>query len=93
MSRNSFACVPSSSHRPSDSELPRELEFASTTGGTCTYYQDLWGVPVVATVNNSTHNLEFLATHDYLSKKENVHFLSFAGRPGVTAPQTKWPLR
>ena len=56
------------------------------------FEKDLWGVPVVATVNNSTHNLEFLATHDYLSKKENVHFLSFAGRPGVTAPQTKWPL-
>ena len=63
-------------------------EFASTTGGTCAYYKDLWKVPVVATVNFSTHNLQFLASHDYLSKKENVHFLNFAGRPGQVAPTT-----
>ncbi len=70
-----------------------ELEFASTAGGTCAFELDLWKVPVVVTVNRSTHNLDFLATHDYLSKKENVHFLGFTGRPGEVAPQTSWPLQ
>ena len=70
-----------------------EVEFASTVGGTCAYCKDLWKVPVVVTVNFSTRNLSFLATHDYLSKKENVHFLSFAGRPGEAPPQTSWPLQ
>jgi len=70
-----------------------ELEFGSTAGGTCVYYQDLWKVPVAVTVNFSTRNLDFLATHDYLSKKENVHFLAFSGRPGEAPPQTSWPLK
>ena len=66
-------------------------EFASTTGGTCTYYKDLWKVPVVATVNFSTRNLEFLTSHDYLSKKENVHLLNFSARPGEVPPKTSFP--
>ena len=69
-----------------------EVEFASTAGGTCAYYKDLWKVPVVVTINYSTRNLDFLASHDYLSKKENVHFLSFPGRPGEAPPKTSWPL-
>lgn len=70
-----------------------EVEFASTAGGTCAFYQDLWRVPVVVTINYSTRNLNFLASHDYLSKKENVHFLSFPGRPGEAPPQTSWTPR
>ena len=68
-----------------------ELEFASTAGGTCAYYLDLWRVPVVVTTNFSTRNLAFLSSHDYLSKKENVHCLSFTGRPGDEPAKTGWP--
>ena len=68
-------------------------EFGSTAGGTCAFEQDLWRVPVVVTINKSTRNLDFLATHDYLSKKENVHFLAFSGRPGDSPLQTRWPLQ
>lgn len=66
------------------------VEFASTAGGTCAYFKDLYKVPVVVTVNNDTNNLDYLATHDFLSKKENVHFLSFSSRPGEAPPQTTW---
>ena len=68
-----------------------EVEFGSTTGGTCAFFRDLYRVPVVVTVNNSTRNLNFLSTNDFLSKKENVHFLSFSGRPGEAPPKTSWP--
>ena len=68
-------------------------EFASTEGGTCAYELDLWRVPIVVTVNKSTRNLDFLATHDYLSKKDNVHFHAFSGRPGDSPLQTHWPLQ
>ena len=70
------------------------VEFASTVGGTCAYWKDLYKVPVVATVNDSTRNLDYLTVggHDFLGKKENVHFLSFTGRPGEAAPRTAWPL-
>ena len=68
-------------------------EFGTTAGGTCAYELDLWRVPVVVTVNKSTRNLEFLGTHDYLGKKDNVHFLAFSGRPGDSPLQTCWPLQ
>ena len=68
------------------------IRSASTVGGRCVYYKDLWQVPVVATVDFSTRNMDFLSSHDYLKKKENVHFLRFKGRPGETPPATKWPL-
>ena len=68
------------------------VEFASTAGGTCAFWKDLWKVPVVLTVNNSTRNLSILATDDFCSKPANVVFLSFASRPGEVAPCTSWPL-
>ena len=34
------------------------VEFGSTAGGTCAYHRDLFGVPVVATINFSTKNLQ-----------------------------------
>ena len=49
----------------------KEVEFASTTGGTCAYFQDLYRVPVVATVNHSTENLDALLTHDFLGLEKN----------------------
>ena len=70
----------------------RLVEFGTTTGGTCAYWRDLFKVPVVVTVNNDTKNLHFLApgAHDFLGKRENVHYLHFAGRPGEVAPTTTW---
>ena len=68
------------------------VEFASTAGGTCAFWKDLWKVPVVLTVNDSTRNLIFLAADDFCSKPANVVFLSFASRPGEAAPCTSWPL-
>ncbi|CAE8608571.1 unnamed protein product [Polarella glacialis] len=41
-----------------------KVEFASTLGGTCAYSKYLFQVPIVATVNFSTKNLDFLETHD-----------------------------
>ena len=68
------------------------VEFASTAGGTCAFWKDLWKVPVVLTVNNSTRNLNFLVTDDLCSKQENVVFLSFPSRPGEAEPSTSWSL-
>ena len=47
------------------------VEFGSTAGGTCAYHVDLFGIPVVATANFSTKNLEFLETHDWLANPGN----------------------
>lgn len=61
-------------------------------GGTCAFWKDLYRVPFVLTVNDTTRNLDLLATNDFCAKRENVHFLSFLGRPGEAPPKTKWPL-
>lgn len=47
------------------------VEFGSTAGGTCAYHRDLFGVPVVATVNFSTKNLQYLDFHDWLANPGN----------------------
>ena len=47
------------------------VEFGSTAGGTCAYHRDLFGVPVVATVNYSTKNLDYLENHDWLANPGN----------------------
>ena len=67
--------------------------FGNTPGGTCAYSQDLFRMPVVVTVNNSTRNLDYLVSDDFCSKRGNVHFLGFSGKPGEAPPQTSWPLR
>lgn len=69
-----------------------QVPFAPTPGGTCAFKRDLYRVPFVLTINNSTRNLDFLRTDDFCSKRENVFFLSFASRPGQEPPQTTWPL-
>ena len=66
------------------------IEFSSTPGGTCAYFRDLFRVPIVVTVNNSTRNLDYLGTDDFLSKAENVRLLAFVGRPGESAVTTSW---
>lgn len=47
------------------------VEFESTAGGTCAYHVDLFGVPVVATINDSTKNLQYLESHDWLGNPGN----------------------
>ena len=66
------------------------LEFASTAGGTCAYTRDLYRVPVVATINNSTRSFQYLFSDDFLSNPNNVCFLSFSGRPGEASVKTSW---
>ncbi|CAE8671835.1 unnamed protein product [Polarella glacialis] len=48
-----------------------KVEFASTLGGTCAYSKYHFQVPIVATVNFSTKNLDFLETHDWLKHASN----------------------
>ena len=48
-----------------------EVEFASTAGGTCAFFKDLFAVPFVVTVNDSTRNLDFLSAHDWLGLEKN----------------------
>lgn len=56
-----------------------ELEFGITPGGQCNYQKYLFRVPIVATINYSTLNLEFLETHDWLSKAGNRVVVNFPG--------------
>ena len=61
-----------------------EVEFGSTPGGQCAYFRDLFAIPVVATANYSTRNINLLEEDDFLSNQENrilVHFPPSA-RPG-----------
>eukprot|EP00973_Karenia_brevis_P000792 110049-Karenia_brevis.AAC.1 len=58
-----------------------EVEFASTAGGTCVYYKDLFAVPFVATINYSTKNLNALDNHDFLSLPANRVLVSWPPNP------------
>ena len=58
-----------------------EVEFASTQGGRCAYYKDLFAIPFVATVNNSTKNLTALETNDFLSEPANRVVVSWPVTP------------
>ena len=61
----------------------KEVEFASTAGGTCAYFQDLYKVPVVATVNHSTQNLDALHTHDFLGLEKNRVVVQWPPQPAT----------
>ena len=60
----------------------RPITLFNTPGGELACTVDLFCMPIVFTINNSTCNLDFLRTHDFCSKRENVRLLSFRGRPG-----------
>ena len=68
------------------------VEFGSSPCGERAYWRDLFRVPVVVSVNDSTKNLHFLRPggHDFLGKADNVHYLKFSGRPGDVPPTTVW---
>lgn len=61
-----------------------ELEFGITPGGQCKYEKYLFRIPIVATVNRSTLNLDFLDSHDWLGKPGNRVVVEF---PGVANEQ------
>lgn len=47
------------------------IEFATTAGGACKYELYLFKVPIVATANFSTKNLDLLDSHDWLRRSSN----------------------
>ncbi len=55
----------------------RSVEFASTQGGQCAYDHDLYAIPIVATINNSTSNLCLLEKDDWLGNPGNRVWVSF----------------
>ena len=59
------------------------VEFGSTAGGTCAFSVDMYGIPVVVTINYSTANLHFLQTHDWLSNPGNRVVVELAERPNL----------
>ena len=67
------------------------VEFASTPGGGCSCKKDLYRLPIVVTVNDSTKNLHYLQEHDFLSNRDNVRVVSFSGRPGEAPPRETLP--
>ena len=55
------------------------LEFGTTAGGTCAFTKWLFRVPVAVTINFSTRHLEWLVSHDWLSRPGN-RALAVVGR-------------
>ena len=64
------------------SKYDRPVTLFNTPGGELACTVDLYRLPIVFTINNSTKNLHFLETHDFCSKRTNVRVLCFRGRPG-----------
>ena len=56
------------------------VEFASTPGGQCAFFKDLWAIPIVATINNSTANLNLLTEDDWLGHEGNRELVHFPPR-------------
>ncbi len=55
----------------------------NTPGGQCAYAKVIFCTPFVATVNDSTANLQYLHNHDFLKKRENVVLLKLTSAPYV----------
>ena len=62
------------------------VTFAETPSGQYSFTKDMYRLPMVITINQSTRNLHYLETHDFCSKKDNVRVLCFQGRPGEVPP-------
>ena len=59
-----------------------ESEFASTPSGQYAYTKWLWKVPIVATANFTTRNLDLLRDNDFLSNPENRVLVEREAPPG-----------
>ena len=57
----------------------RLVEFASTPGGQCAFSKDLYAIPIVATINNSTAHRELLTQDDWLGNTGNRVLIFFTG--------------
>ena len=60
----------------------RPITLFNTPGGELACTVDLYRLPIVFTINNSTRNLDYLEAHDFCKRRENVRVLCFRGRPG-----------
>ena len=60
----------------------RPVTLFNTPGGELACTVDLYRLPIIFTVNDSTEHLEYLVTHDFCKRRERVRLLSFRGRPG-----------
>ena len=69
----------------------RLVELFNTPGGELAVTLDLFRLPMVFTVNDSTANLTYLETHDFCKRTENVRLLCFSGRPGDCVPSDTLP--
>ena len=59
-----------------------EVSFSDgTVGGAMAYHRLLFGTPFVATCNFATRNLDFLKSHDFCGKVENVLVLHLTETP------------
>ena len=63
-----------------------KIEFATTPGGQCSYTKWLWRVPVVATANYTTTNLNLLESDDFLGNPLNRVVVKIQG-PSVNPDQ------
>ena len=69
----------------------RPVELFTTPGGELAVTLDLYKLPMVFTINNSTANLNLLDTNDFCRRRENVKLLCFSGRPGECVPTDRLP--
>ena len=60
----------------------RLVTLFNTPGGELACTLNMYRLPIVFTVSDSTDNLEYLRTHDFCKRRENVRLLCFRGRPG-----------
>ena len=60
----------------------RPVTLFNTPGGELACVVDLYRLPIIFTVNDSTANLDYLRVHDFCKRRERVRVLSFRGRPG-----------
>ena len=65
----------------------RPVELFTTPGGELAVTLDLYRLPMVFTINDSTANLSLLETNDFCKRRENVKLLCFSGRPGECVPR------
>ena len=63
-----------------------ESEFASTPSGQYAYKKWLWKVPIVATANYTTRNLDLLRDNDFLANEGNRVLVERLAPPGQRAP-------
>ena len=64
----------------------RPVELFNTPGGELAVTLDLYRLPMVFTINDTTENTELLRTNGWCSRRGNVRLLCFSGRPGVSPP-------